>query len=144
MPCWNEDLIAMNWLKKRHERLTPPGMEVAILRKLLPVSVVGTLLVTALPIVVRFWPERPGVDAARHIRSVDIFAIAAEVTLLVAIGTVAIGCVIVHIMKGPAYMADSLPVSHSDEPDSGAQSLTPRVGTRHRGVVSDTGIEEKA
>ena len=30
--------------------------------------------------------------------------------------TVAIGCVIVWLMKGPAYVADGLPVSHSDTP----------------------------
>ena len=33
-----------------------------------------------------------------------------------AVLTVAIGCVIVAIMKGPAYAADSFPVEHSDRP----------------------------
>jgi hypothetical protein len=77
---------------------------------------VGTLAVLALPVIVRLWPARPGVDAAKHIRSVDIFAIAAEVTLITAALTVAIGCVVVHIMKGPAYVADALDVEHADKP----------------------------
>lgn len=87
-----------------------------ILRKLPLVTFVGSLALLALTVIVRLWPAQPGVDAARHIRSVDIFAIATEITFLVAIFTVAIGCVVVHIMKGPAYVADSLPVSHADRP----------------------------
>jgi hypothetical protein len=106
----------MGWLTKLHGRRTPPGREVQILRKLPLITFVGTLLVLALPVIVRFWPEEDAYDRARHIRSVDIFAIASEITLLVAAITVAIGCVIVHIMKGPAYVADSFEVQHSDRP----------------------------
>ncbi len=40
--------------------------------------------------------------------------------LITAVFTVAIGCVVVHIMKGPAYVADSLPVSHADAPQKDA------------------------
>jgi hypothetical protein len=32
------------------------------------------------------------------------------------VATVAIGCIIVMIMKGPSYQADSYPLSHSDQP----------------------------
>ncbi len=106
----------MNWLTKLHGRKTPPGREVQILRKLPVITLVGTLCILALPALVRLWPEQPGVDAAKHIRSVDIFAIATEITLLTAVLTVAIGCVVVHIMKGPAYVADSMKVEHSDRP----------------------------
>ena len=106
----------MNWLTKLHGRKTPPGLEVQILRKLPLMTFIGTLGVLALPVVVRLWPEQPGINAAKHIRSVDIFAIAAEITLITAALTVAIGCVVVHIMKGPAYVADPLKVEHSDHP----------------------------
>jgi hypothetical protein len=106
----------MNWLKKIHGRRVPPGKEIQILRRLPLITLAGTLLVLALPVLVRILPAQPGVDSAKHIRSVDIFAIATEVTLLAAVLTVAIGCVIVHIMKGPAYVADALPVEHSDQP----------------------------
>ena len=106
----------MNWLTKIHGRKTPPGLEVRILRWLPRITLAGTLAVLALPVIVRFWPHEAGVDAAKHIKSVDIFAIATEITLITAVFTVAIGCVVVHIMKGPAYVADSLPVSHADRP----------------------------
>lgn len=106
----------MNWLTKIHGRKTPPGLEVQILRKLPRITLAGTLTILALPVIVRFWPAQPGVDAAKHIKSVDIFAIATEITLITAVFTVAIGCVVVHIMKGPAYVADAMPVSHADRP----------------------------
>ena len=106
----------MNWLTKIHGRKTPPGLEVRILKMLPRITLVGTLAIVAMPVIVRFWPTQPGVDAAKQIKSVDIFAIATEITLITAVFTVAIGCVVVHIMKGPAYVADGLPVSHSDRP----------------------------
>jgi hypothetical protein len=106
----------MNWLTRLHGRKTPPGLEVRILKLLPRITLFGTLAILALPVIVRFWPKQPGVDAAKHIKSVDIFAIATEITLITGVFTVAIGCVVVHIMKGPAYVADSLPVSHSDRP----------------------------
>lgn len=106
----------MKWLNRIHGRQTPPGREVQILRKLPLITVAGTLAILALPVIARVWPAQPGVDTAKHIRSVDIFAIATEITLLTAVFTVAIGCVVVHIMKGPAYVADAFPVSHADRP----------------------------
>ena len=106
----------MNWLTKIHGRKTPSGLEVQILRKLPRVTLLGALTLLALPVIVRFWPEQPGIDAAKHIKSVDIFAIATGITLATAIFTIAIGCIVVHIMKGPAYVADAMPVSHADRP----------------------------
>lgn len=106
----------MNWLQKIEERRTPPGLEVRILRKLPVMTLVATLAVVALPILVRMLPAEPGVDVAKQVKFVDIFAIATEITLLVAAFTVAIGCIVVHIMKGPAYVADAMPVSHADRP----------------------------
>lgn len=106
----------MNWLTKRHGRKTPPGLEMRIWKKLPLITLAGTLAVAALPVLVRILPSTPGADHAKHIRSVDIFAIATEITFIAAVVTVAIGCVVVHIMKGPAYRADSLPVEHADRP----------------------------
>lgn len=106
----------MNWLTRIHGRKTPPGLEVQILRKLPRITLLGTLTILALPVIVRLWPGQAGIDSAKHIKSVDIFAIATEITLITAVVTVAIGCVVVHIMKGPAYVADSFPVSHADRP----------------------------
>ena len=118
----------MNWLTKIHGRKTPPGLEVQILRRLPRVTLLGTLTILAMPVIVRFWPAQPGADAAKHIKSVDIFAIATEITLITAVVTVAIGCIVVHIMKGPAYVADAMPVSHADRPNR-----TPTSGAGARG-----------
>ncbi len=106
----------MSFLKKHHERKVPPGLEVEILRRLPRVTIIGTLLLAAMAVIVRVLPPEPGVDAAKHIKTVDIFTIASSITFLTAVFTVAIGAVIVHIMKGPAYVADSYPVAHSDRP----------------------------
>ena len=102
--------------KKLHGRLVPPGLEVQILRNLPRVTLIGALLIGALSVLVRVLPPQPGIDIAKHISSVDIFAIASAITFLTAVFTVAIGCVVVHIMKGPAYVADSYPVEHADRP----------------------------
>jgi hypothetical protein len=106
----------MNWLRKVENRRTPPGAEVRILKALPRITFVGTLLALAFPVLTRLFINDARVDASKHIKSADIFAIAAEVSLLIAVVTVAIGCVVVYIMKGPAYGADSLPVEHSDRP----------------------------
>ena len=80
------------------------------------IVLLGSLVPLALATLVRILPTQPGVDAAKHIKTVDIFAIATEVTFLTAVFTVAIGCIVVHIMKGPAYVWDAYPVEHSDKP----------------------------
>jgi len=106
----------MNWLRKVENRRTPPGREVRILRALPRITVVGTLAVVAVPVLTRLTQPSSAFESAKHIKTAEIFAIAAEISLLALVVTVAIGCVVVHIMKGPAYAADSLPVSHADKP----------------------------
>jgi len=129
----------MNWLTRIHGRKTPPGLEVDILRKLPRITLLGTLTILALPVIVRLWPAQTGIDSAKHIKSVDIFAIATEITLITAVVTVAIGCVIVHIMKGPAYVADSFPVSHADRPKRAPSSdaAGEKVGPGEVGNLDD-------
>ena len=106
----------MGLFNKLHGRRVPPGLEVKILRRLPRITLIGALLIGALSALVRVLPPQPGVDAAKHINSVDIFAIASAITFLTAVFTVAIGCVVVHVMKGPAYVADAYPVQHADRP----------------------------
>ena len=106
----------MNWLRKIEGRQTPSGAEIRILKSLPRITLVGALLTLAMPVLVRVLPPDPAADVAKQIQSVDIFAIAAGISLITLVVTIAIGCVVVHIMKGPAYEADSLPVEHSDRP----------------------------
>ena len=120
----------MKLFRKLHGRQTPHGLEIQILRRLPKIALVGSMLPAALSLLVRAIPAEPGIDQAKHIKSVDIFAISAEITFLTAIFTVAIGCVVVHVMKGPAYVADAYPVEHSDRPapDSPAHDDLSRPG----------------
>jgi hypothetical protein len=106
----------MGLFNKLHGRRVPPGREVQILKKLPRITLVGCGVIAALSVLVRVLPPEPGVDVAKHVSTVDIFAIASGVTFLTAVFTVAIGCVVVHVMKGPAYVADAYPVEHADEP----------------------------
>ena len=108
----------MDFFKRLHNRVERPGLELLILRKLPRITLLGTLLPAVLSVLVRVLPPQLGVDVAKHIRSVDIFAIATTVTFWTAVLTVAIGCVVVHVMKGPAYVADAYPVEHADRPDT--------------------------
>lgn len=109
----------MNLFTKLHGRRVPPGLEWRILRRLPHISLAGSLIPIALAVLVRILPPEPGVDIAKHIKTVDIFAIATAITFFTAVLTVAIGCVVVYIMKGPAYVADAYPLQHSDRPATG-------------------------
>ena len=109
----------MNLFTKLHGRRVPPGLEWQILRRLPLITLVGSLIPVALAVLVRVLPSDPGIDVVKHIKTVDIFAIATAITFLTAVFTVAIGCVVVYIMKGPAYVADAYPLQHSDYPAGG-------------------------
>ena len=123
----------MKLFKKLHGRLVPPGMEVRILKMLPRITLVGLLIPVALSIFVRIMPSDPATDAAKHITTVDIFAIAVTITFLTAVLTVAIGCVVVHVMKGPAYVADAYPVAHADRPARNRSSVeSDSVAEMHR------------
>ena len=106
----------MGLFNKLQERRVPPGIELRILRKIPHITVAGSLVPIALAVLVRVLPLPAGVDEGKYVRSVDIFAIAAEITFLTAVLTVTIACFIIYVMKGPAYVADPYPLQHSDRP----------------------------
>jgi hypothetical protein len=106
----------MNLFTKLHGRRVPPGLEWQILRRLPYITLVGSLIPVALAVLVRVLPTEPGVDVDKHIKTVDIFAIATAITFFTAVLTIAIGCIVVYLMKGPAYVADAYPLQHSDRP----------------------------
>ena len=53
---------------------------------------------------------------ARNIQLFDYMLIGLVIFIWTAALTVTIGCIIVWLMKGPAYVADGFEVSHSDQP----------------------------
>jgi hypothetical protein len=102
----------MNWLKRLpgHHPETP-GLEWTLWRKLPMVLLTGTALLVLVVLAVHALVDTEGRPAlARQLLMFDYFAIGALVLHWTAVFTVAIGCTVVLIMKGPAYEADPYPV----------------------------------
>lgn len=107
----------MNVFRKLHGRVAPPGIELRLLKSM-PVAAIASLI---LPLLLawgaRLYATHASIDnATKFVKSVDIFAWSLMATLLTAVFTVSIGCIVVWVMKGPAYVADAYPVAHSNRP----------------------------
>jgi hypothetical protein len=89
---------------------TAPGLEWALWKKLPLLLAAGTLL--PLLVALAWWLAAEDVPTAAQDREfwLVMYRLAAVVALhWTAVGTVAIGCVIVMVMKGPAFVADPYP-----------------------------------
>ena len=97
----------MNWFQKLHNVRYPRGLEWRIWRKL-PMALLGSILIPAgLVLGARIDPpEGSAYQVAKATATVDIFATALFLTAITAVLTVGIGCIVVMVMKGPAYLAD--------------------------------------
>ena len=103
----------MKYLKKINENRAQAGLERVLLR-IAPIAALLCVLVpAAVALGARAWF---GVEAAKSVNRVDIAAIAVSVTGLTAVFTVAIGAVIVFIMKGPGYVADAYELEDAPAP----------------------------
>lgn len=117
----------------------PPGLEWKILKKL-PMATVASL---AIPVIwyglAHLFPApADGETLEKYLTGVGIAAIATVTTAWTAVFTVAIGCFIVVLMKGPAYVADRYPLSDADEPrrhheDNAAHPAPPDNTSRRDG-----------
>lgn len=109
----------MNWLKKLPGfQRTPYGFEVRLLRMLPSVLLAGTVLPAGLAGLGRLLFSQGSLTEIEHqIQTFDFVMIGLAIFIWTAAHTVAIGCVIVWLMKGPAYVADGYEVSHSDKPN---------------------------
>jgi hypothetical protein len=107
-----------------NSRRAPSGLEWVILKKLPMVLLGGTLIPAFFSALSHaFPPEGPPLIVARHLTSLDIFAIASALTISMTVLTVAIGCFIVVMMKGPAYVADAYPLPDSEHPEDARNRL---------------------
>jgi len=108
----------VNWLKKLPGfQRTPHGFEWVLLRLMPKVWAVGTLLPAVMAFAARFViTGRDAAELERHIQLFDFAMIGLVIFIWTLVLTVTIGCVIVWLMKGPAYVADGFEVSHSDNP----------------------------
>ena len=100
-----------------HGRRTPPGLELKILRRMPWMFAAGTVVPVLLSVLARLFPvAATPLEAAKAVDTVDIFVIATVITVWTALATVTIGCILVYIMKGPAYVADAYQLDARDEP----------------------------
>ena len=108
----------MTWLRKLPDsRRYPPGLEWRLLRRMPRILILGTLLPALAALVARAWPlSGSPQEIAATLKMVDIYAISAVTLHWTLVLTVTIACVIVWLMKGPAYVADAYPMPDSDRP----------------------------
>ena len=88
-----------------------------LLRLMPTVWLAGTLLPALMEFAARYLLTGSTAAAlARNIQMFDYAMIGLVILIWTLVLTVTIGCIIVWLMKGPAYVADSYEVSHSDKP----------------------------
>jgi hypothetical protein len=108
----------MNWFNRLPGyKRTPYGMERPILNRLPSILLAGTVL-PGVALLAVWLNQGPDVTAAqqRAFWQLSYMVLGFVILHWTLVLTVAIGCVIVMIMKGPAYVADAYPVSHRDTP----------------------------
>lgn len=108
----------MNWFKKlSHARCAASGLEWTLWHKLPLIALVGTLLPMAVLAVVYLLADaQPDPAEARWLQMLNYVVGGVVFFHWSMVITVAIGCLIVMVMKGPGYVADGYWVSHSDQP----------------------------
>lgn len=89
--------------------------------KWLPAALLGGLAAIGLvDAALHLYPPDGTADQIdKWLTGVDILAIAAAILHLTIIVTVAIGCIVVLLMKGPAYVADGFDLIDADSPGHG-------------------------
>lgn len=114
------------YFRKLHEHRAAPGFERTIWRSL-PAALFGSIfLPVCLAVAIRLLPpDGTAHEVTKATKMVDFFAIGLGVTLLTAVLTVAIGCIVVMVMKGPAYVADGYAFESPDVPTASAGSKQP-------------------
>lgn len=112
------DNAGVNWLQRiPSSTRSASGLEWVLWRRLPLITLVGTALPLSLLVVLHLGSG--GSEDAAHLRWLqiaDYVAWGVVVFHWTMVLTVAVGCVVVMVMKGPGYVADAYAVSHSDRP----------------------------
>lgn len=99
------------------DRKYPPGLEWTLFKKIPLLTAVGFVVLGILWAAAYLWPwDGTESEIANLIQRLEFALIGAAIFHLTVILTVAIGCVVVLIMKGPRYTADSYPVEDAERP----------------------------
>ena len=126
-------------VRKIADSREPPGLERRILRRL-PMWLVGGTVVPGLIAVFSRWFPAAGTveEVAKRTYLIDTLCWGLLLNVWTAVFTIAIGCVVVMIMKGPHYQADSYPVEHADRPDPPSRKRRKTLGiSRNSGAGPD-------
>lgn len=108
---------SVKYFKKLYAHRYPPGLEWDILQLMPRVIVAVVLALSVAPAWVRLFPPNgTAFEVAKRTTLVDFVSIATGLTVLTAIITVTIGCVLVLVMKGPAYVADAYELPDAPKP----------------------------
>ena len=115
----------MNWLKKLPDsRRSPSGLEWTIWRRLPLVVVAGSLLLLIpLGLVHLLYDASQSAADARLVQLAGYVVLGAILFHWSLVATIAVGCVIVMLMKGPAYVADAYNLPHADQPRASRESV---------------------
>ena len=122
----------MNWLKKlTGTQRVASGLEYTLWCKLPLITAVGTALpLSGLALVHMLADSEPTAAQARWLQMVDYIVSGVIIFHWSMVATVAIGCVIVMVMKGPGYVADGYRVSHSEHPRANMETDEEAAGYR--------------
>jgi hypothetical protein len=107
------------------------GLEWSLWRKLPLIALLGTVLPLLGLLAVHAMTDADANAAqVRWLQMADYFVGAVLVFHWTMVLTVAIGCVIVMVMKGPGYVADGYAVPHSDRPRAMAETPEEAAASR--------------
>ena len=117
----------MSWLNKLPNSIrSASGLEWTLWRRLPLIFLVGTALPLAAAVALHLWTDQSSTAQLRWLQTMDYVAIGVVVFHWTAVLTLAIGCVVVMLMKGPGYVADDpMELSHSDKPRASVQTPEP-------------------
>ena len=116
----------MAWLNKLPNSIrSASGLEWTLWRKLPLIFLVGTALPLAAALALHLFTDTESAAQARWLQTMDYVVAGVVIFHWTAVVTIAIGCVVVMLMKGPGYVADGLDVSHSDVPRQHAEGSEP-------------------
>lgn len=85
---------------------TPYGLECRILRRLPRVFLMSLLLPALVCVLARLWLTPNALEAERLLHLMDYLMIGLASLLWYLLAMLGTGCIIVWLMKGPAYVAD--------------------------------------
>jgi hypothetical protein len=97
---------------------SPPGLEWALLRRLPAILVIGTVVPIGWGLIC-WWvaPTQTSAAEDRDLLMLTYWLIGLVMLHWTLVFTAAIGCVIVWLMKGPAYVADAYPPPEREQPE---------------------------